>query len=160
MIAFVKTLGCAAWHRIPALHKVIIHAVAWCRADGGSRIVVALRCEVMPVRLVGIHAVEIVKHLVTQIILLVHVILQHVLQSALKGERLGEEESRQVAIVADADKEDALAVLRHSVVLRIQHLDKVAVAQPFKLQLPEVEHAHELLRHHRLHVLQAEIFRL
>lgn len=88
--------------------------------------------------------------------------LKHVLQVPLEWERLG----KLVAVgkvhrhvLAHADKEHPLTVLRNSVVLGVENLPVVGVAIAIQLVAPLLEKWQELSAHKGLHILQHAVRR-
>ena len=87
---------------------------------------------------------------------------KHVLEVPLERERLwelvavGEFPSH---VLSHADEEHTLTVLRHSVVLGVEHLPVVGVAVAIQLVAPLLEKWQELSAHKCLHILQHTVRR-
>lgn len=88
----------------------------------------------------------------TQVILLIHILLQHILESLVEGHR-GREAISSIHI-ADGDEEYSLSVLRHSVVLGIEHTGEVGVAVALKFGLPLIEQGEKLLTDQGSYILE------
>ena len=100
---------------------------------------------------------ELIDLILRQIVFLVHLVLQHILESQfeLHGLREG-----VPCIPEDRHDEDALPVLRDSIVLRVEDLLEIGVALIREPVAPLQESRAELVADEGLDVLHQEIFRM
>lgn len=120
-LSFVVLIGSKSstlqsWGGISFYNEVVINTIARSRADGKSNVIASLRREVMTVRLIGINTHEVLKHLVTEVILLVNVLFQHVFQPLFQRKRPWEVEHWLwlTVFLQNGDHEYTLSVLRNT----------------------------------------------
>ena len=87
----------------------------------------------MAMTLVLVHTLEILQHLVREVVLVIDILLQYVTYVVFERKRLGEMKCLSAAIVENGYTEYSLPMLRYAVVSRIHNLIEVSIAITLQL---------------------------